>query len=186
MRFGEHYSYKGSRGESVVDFPPELKSVLDKLNEQFVDDNVPLLNSCVVNKYVGPASFIPSHSDDERSIHPNSSIFTLSIGKEATVHFTNIRSGATHEHVATNGSLYTMSRNSQSCYKHQVKKDSSWAGSDVRLSITFRSVHWRNNNSLLILGDSNTGGLKFANFGRGGSEEMNGTFGNALPFWFTI
>ena len=134
-----------------------------------------------MNKYVGPASFIPSHSDVERSIHPNSSIFTVSIGKEATVHFTNIRSGAIHEHVATNGSLYSMSRSSQSCYKHQIKKDSSWAGSDVRLSITFRSVHWRNNNSLLILGDSNTGGLKFANFGREGSVDMNGTFGNALP-----
>ena len=165
MRFGEHYAYNGSRGESVVEFPPGIKTVLDKLNEQFVDSDVPLLNSCVVNKYVGQASFMPSHSDDERSIHPNSSIFTVSIGKEASVRFVDINSSATHEHVARSGSLYSMSRRSQNCYRHQINKDSSWAGSDVRLSVTFRSVHWRNNNSLIVMGDSNTGGLKFASFG---------------------
>ena len=181
MRYGEHYTYNGSRGEAVVEFPPGLKAMLDKLNEQFIDSDTPLLNSCVVNKYVGPTSFIPSHSDDERSIHPNSSIFTVSIGKDATVRFTDISNNATHEHVASSGSLYSMSRRSQSCYKHQINKDSSWAGSDVRLSITFRAVHWRNNNSTLILGDSNTGGLKFASFGHSSSSDMNGTFGNAMP-----
>ena len=166
MKFGEHYSYKGSRGESTVEFPPHLKALLDKLNNQFVSSDTPLLNSCVVNKYVGPNSYIASHSDDEKSIHPESHIFTVSIGKEATVHFTDIGKSTTHQHTAKSGSLYSMSRQSQGCYRHKVNKDTSWTVDDFRLSLTFRSVHWRNNNSTIILGDSNTGGLKFAKFGK--------------------
>ena len=181
MKFGEHYEYNGSRGESTVEFPPHLKALLDKLNDQFVSSETPHLNSCVVNKYVGPNSFIPSHSDDERSIHPESDIFTMSIGKEATVHFTSLGKSLSHQHIATNGSLYSMSRQSQGCYRHKVNKNSSWAADDVRLSLTFRSVHWRNNNSTIILGDSNTGGLKFACFGEESPKDYNGTFGNALP-----
>ena len=147
-----------------------------------MNDDTPALNSCVVNKYVGPASFIPSHSDDEKSIHPESSIFTVSVGKQATVHFKNIISNDNYEHVVNGGSMYSMSRASQGCFKHQINKDSSWTGNDVRLSLTFRSVHWRNNNSTIVLGDSNTGGLKFASFGKSNpTHDFNGSFGNALP-----
>ena len=182
LKFGEQYSYNGSRGESVAEIPPYLKAIMDKLNDNYVSQDSPALNSCVVNKYVGPTSFIPSHSDDERSIHPDSNIFTVSVGKEATVHFTSTMNNATHDHVAKNGSMYSMSRQSQGCFKHQVKKDSSWTGNDFRLSLTFRSVHWRNNNSTILMGDSNTGGLKFASFGKSSpSHDLNGTFGNALP-----
>ena len=181
MKFGEHYSYNGSRGDSTVEFPPHLKVLLDKLNDQFVSSDTPLLNSCVVNKYVGPNSFIASHSDDEKSIHPESHIFTVSLGKEATVHFTDIGKSVTHQHIAKNGSVYSMSRQSQGCYRHKINKDSSWTDDDFRLSLAFRSVHWRNNNSTIILGDSNTGGLNFACFGKDSPTDYNGTFGNALP-----
>ena len=182
MKFGEYYSYNGSRGESTVEFPPCLKAILDKLNENHVGQDAPLLNSCVVNKYVGPTSFIASHSDDEKSIHPESSIFTVSVGKDATVHFRDIMKNTTHDHVASSGSMYCMSRKSQGCFKHQIDKDTSWTGSDVRISLTFRSVHWRNNNSTIVLGDSNTGGLKFASFEKNNpTHDFNGTFGNAMP-----
>ena len=182
MRFGENYDYKGSRSENVVELPPNLKAIMDKLNEDHVDQSTPPLNSCVVNKYVGPTSFIPSHSDDEKTIHPESRIFTVSVGKQTTVHFTNILNNEKREHVVQGGSMYSMSRISQACYKHQINKDPSWTGNDMRLSLTFRSVHWRNNNSTIVLGDSNTGGLKFASFGNdSATRDFNGTFGNALP-----
>ena len=182
MKFGENYDYRGSRSETAVELPPYLKAVMDKLNENHIDQSTPPLNSCVVNKYVGPTSFIPSHSDDEKTIHPESRIFTVSVGKQTTLHFTNILNNETREHVVQGGSMYSMSRISQACYKHQINKDSSWTGNDVRLSLTFRSVHWRNNNSTIVLGDSNTGGLKFASFGNdSATSDFNGAFGNALP-----
>ena len=33
----------------------------------------------------------------------------------------------------------------------------------------------------MIVGDSNTGGLKFSSFGKDASSDRNGTFGNAMP-----
>ena len=131
--------------------------------------------------YKGPTSYIPPHCDDERSIHPESSIFTISMGKEVKIKFSDLHGQADHEHLAKDGSLYSMTRQSQGFYKHSIDKNPSWAANDLRFSITFRSVHWRNNNSTLLVGDSNTGGLKFAKFGGDSSSELKGTFGNAMP-----
>ena len=58
-----------------------------------------------------------------------------------------------------------MSRASQEFFKHQIQKDDSIAETDVRISLTFRSVSWRNHNSTIILGDSNTGDLRFGTHG---------------------
>ena len=182
MKFGENYKFNGSRGDSV-EFPPYIKAILDDLNEKFVSPDTPALNSCLVTKYVGPNSYIAPHSDDERAIHPESSIFTISLGKEATVKFTDVHSGTVSEHKAVSGSLYCMSRKSQGLFKHAIGKDSSWEASDERISLTFRSLHWRNNNSTVVIGDSNTLGLTFAKFGKDAptSGSYNGTFGNAMP-----
>ncbi len=166
MKFGENYTFNGSRENSNVDLPPLLKELLDRLNTEFASDHVPPLNSCVVTKYVGPNSFIPPHSDNERCIHPDSAIFTISLDNEVTVSFTDLHNGASHKQQVKPGSLYIMSRLSQSFYKHATEKNPSWGETDSRISLTFRSVHWRNNNSTVIIGDSNTAGLKFASFGK--------------------
>ena len=52
-------------------------------------------------------------------------------------------------------SLYQMSRPSQDLYSHRIESTSH------RYSITIRSVDWKNQNSTLIIGDSNTGHLRF-------------------------
>ena len=106
------------------------------------------------------------------------------MGKEATVKLTDIHNGSVSEHRAVSGSLYSMTRRSQGLFKHAIGKDASWEESDERISLTFRSLHWRNNNSTVVIGDSNTLGLKFATFGKTASSpsaSYNGTFGNAMP-----
>ncbi len=181
LKFGENYSYNGSRGNSNAEYPDGVKHILDTLNTTICDPSVPPLNSCLVTKYIGPESYIPPHCDDEKSIHPDSSICTITLGKDATVCFTDMFNGSKHEQLVKDCSLYTMSRKSQGIYKHAIDKNTSWGPNDVRISLTFRSVHWRNNNSTVIVGDSNTAGLKFATFGDGASTEFKGTFGNAMP-----
>ena len=53
-------------------------------------------------------------------------------------------------------------------------------GYDIRLSLT--SAYWRNNNSTIIIGDSNIGSQKFTSFRRNNpTNYINGKFGNALP-----
>ena len=181
MKFGENYSYNGSRNNNTVEYPDCVSKLLKKLNTDFGKENVPPLNSCLVTKYVGPNAYIPPHSDDERSIHPESSIITVSLGVSAEVVFTDNYSGAVSKHVTRSGSLYSMTRKSQGFYKHSISKNSAMTENEMRISLTFRSVHWRNNNSTVILGDSNTGGLKFAKFGEEPPTDFKGTFGNAMP-----
>jgi alkylated DNA repair dioxygenase AlkB len=184
VKFGEHYTYNGSKEDSIADFPACIATLLGDLNTRFTDPDIPPLNSCLVTKYSGPNSYIPAHSDDERSIHHGSNIITLSLGRDATVCFSDIHSGTTQKQLVGKGSLYSMTRASQALFKHSIPADTSWSDTDTRISLTFRSVHWRNNNSTAIMGDSNTLGLKFAKFGNGASESDNqraGTFGNAMP-----
>ena len=181
VKFGEKYSYNGSREESIVEFPPLIKQVLDKLNEDIVPHDIPPLNSCLVTKYVGPNAFIPEHSDNERAIHSDSSICTVSLGCDSTIRFRDLLSGSLHEQVVKTGSVYAMTRASQDLFKHSIARNQSLNESDTRFSLTFRSLHWRNNNSTVIIGDSNTGGLKFSKFGRDTPADRNGTFGNAMP-----
>ena len=157
---------------SIVDFPPLIKSIFDKLNENHVGHKIPLLNSCLVTKYTGPNSFIPEHSDKERAIHPDSSIFTVSLRFDATVQFRNVHSGDVRDQLIKSGSLYAMTRASQDLFKHSIAKNQSLSESETRISLTFRSLHWRNNNSTVIVGDSNTGGLKFSSFGKDASSDI--------------
>ena len=182
VQFGVPYKYPGSKGDpQQIEFPVYLKKILDKLNEKFAVENVPPLNSCLVTRYSGPDAYIPDHSDSERSLHPESSIYTISLGKDSVVHFADTHNGKQHQQPIKIGSLYAMTKKSQSCFSHGIRRDASWGKDDTRISLTFRSLHWRNFNSTVILGDSNTGGLKFANFGGDPTKNMNGTFGNAMP-----
>ena len=181
VKFGEKYTYNGSREESVVEFPPLVKRILDKLNDDVVPAEIPPLNSCLVTKYTGPNAFIPEHSDNERAIHPDSSICTVSVGCESTVKFRDVFRGTVQDQIVEPGSLYVMTRASQDLFKHSIAKNQALVESDIRFSLTFRSLHWRNNNSTVIIGDSNTGGLKFGKFGTDAPTDLNGTFGNAMP-----
>ena len=169
--FGESYKFNGCRNDSV-DFPVCVKEVMDTLNEKFCDGSAKL-NSCLVTCYNGPKSFIPSHSDNERCIHAQSNIFTVSLGHQCTLKFVDTLTGNEFTHDAKHGSLYTMSRKSQNIFKHRIDEDDSWDENDFRISLTFRSVHWKNHNSTIIMGDSNTAHLKF--------DSVGASFGSSMP-----
>ena len=143
---------------------------MDKLNQSKTGGQYEL-NACLANRYEGPESSLPEHSDDEYSINPDSDIFTISIGVPRKVTFKEIFTGQETESTAQPDSLYVMSRESQNVYRHRIDADSSCNG--VRYSLTFRSVHWRYLNSTCIVGDSNTRDIKF---GTG-----KGTVGESTP-----
>ena len=181
--FGEPYKYTGAKSsEEVPPIPEVLKPIMDKINgiqSELYRANYPkqtqcppVINSCLVNRYEGPESFLPKHSDKEVTIHPESSIFTLSIGQDCSLTFIERDSGVETELSCSNRSLYHMSRKSQEIFNHQIKKGSVSSG--VRFSFTFRSVNWKNRNSTCVIGDSNTGLLCFGSCKRR-------TFGELMP-----
>ena len=123
-----------------------------------------------MNRYEGPDSHLPKHSDDELSIDPESAIYTLSLGQDRTVTFEDKFSKNTQSLVAQARSLYTMTRSSQDYYTHEIMKEPN---TKLRYSFTFRNVGPEFLRSTLLIGDSNS---KFLSFGVG-----KGTFGKALP-----
>lgn len=170
--FGEPYRYTGSsKNQTFNDFPAKIKVILDRLSELHCEDGSAPLTSCLVNKFEGSDSFLKQHADDERSMDPNSKIYTISLGSKRTIDFTENNVGKKFTHVANPGSLYTMTRKSQHYFKHEIKSEQEETG--LRYSLTFRSINWRNHKSTLLIGDSNTAKL---HFGSG-----LGKFGGSLP-----
>ena len=169
--FGHPYHYSGSRhNDEHVEIPAPITEVVELVRQKYPDQEI---NSCLVNKYCGPNSFLPKHSDNEPSINPESVICTISIGHSATVTFSETHGDKSCEHVAEPNSLYVMSKSSQAYWQHQIKTDSTIPENSVRYSLTFRHVDKKISRSTIIIGDSNTRNLKF---GTG-----KGTFGHNMP-----
>ena len=76
--FGEEYTYVNSKSESPKDIPAPIKALIDELVKECPDAST--INECLINRYEGPESFLPRHCDNERTIAPNSHIYTFSIG----------------------------------------------------------------------------------------------------------
>jgi alkylated DNA repair dioxygenase AlkB len=184
VSFGEPYSYTGSKSSNnVPPIPNELKFLLDKVNTMQSDllsnesQPVPEINSILINKYDGSDSYLPKHSDREVTLHPESSIFTVSLGQSCDIKFVGRSTGSETLLPCPLRSMYHMTRRSQEVYEHLIEKGSIESG--VRYSITFRAVCWKNKNATCLLGDSNTGMLRFG-------SDKRGTFGELMPgrkFW---
>ncbi len=169
--FGYPYHYVGSKHkDKATDIPDPLKKVISLITAKYHEQEPP--NSCLINKYCGPEALLPKHSDNEFSIDPKSSIFTVSLGKSVKVKFTEINDESVEEIEAEPNSLYVMSRKSQNYWQHEIQVNSLAEG-EVRYSITLRHVSDRFRKSTIVIGDSNTSKL---NFGEG-----KGTFGHLIP-----
>ena len=186
VNFGDEYSYTGSKPCTVSeDFPPVIKCIVDRINTQFNSPITPRrkdgkpgrpipgpeVTQCLVNRYSGSRAFLPEHSDNEPSLDPESSIFTLSLGDECDIVFKEKSNGSETIHHCNSGSLYYMSRRSQEFYSHRI--DTVDFSNKVRFSLTFRRSNSCYKNSLLVMGDSNT---RYLHFGEG-----EHTFGHMLP-----
>ena len=79
------------------------------------------VNSCLVNRFEGSESYLPQHSDNEPTIHPESNIITLSLGSECTLTFSNKGSeNSVLQHLSSSRSIYSMTRKSQEIYDHRI------------------------------------------------------------------
>ena len=173
LAFGVKYNYPGSKSShSPQTLPHKLYSLCNRLNQQHSAD-IPPINSVLVNRYDGSSAFLPQHSDNESVIHPDSAIYTVSIGTACTVSFCNMGStDVTATHACPPRSMYAMSRKSQDLFEHRI--DLGAVSHGTRYSLTFRTVHHLNRASTIIIGDSNTCSFKFG-------EDPKKSFGKYLP-----
>ena len=163
--------------------PGPLIKLAEKIGADFEDTTI---NSCLINRYIGSSSFLPEHSDDEKSIRPQSKIYTISLGSPANVLFKDLVSGSETNQVADSHSLYAMSQESQFYWSHRINKFPSITDGDdnkyyVRYSITFRSIDAKYANSTILLGDSNTKYHYFEGDADCNPGSNKAIFGNRMP-----
>ena len=144
----------GAKSLNSKPVPEELQPLLDKLN--FGQGYS--YNQILVNKYSGPESSLPQHSDNEYDINPLSDIVTVSIGDSASVIFTEKHQNTESKLDVNHRSMYSMTRSSQNFYSHHIAANTS---NTVRYSITVRCIHWTYPNSLYAIGDSNFDHIQF-------------------------
>ena len=173
ISFGEPYHYTGSKSsQEKTDIPEPFITLIKAIKPEHPNSNI---NSVLINKYSGPGSSLPPHSDNELSIEPGSLIFSVSLGQSCKISYNEIHGDRKEELVVNGNSLYTMTQASQWFWTHKIDAESTshFSEDDVRYSITLRSVHSRFHNSTVIVGDSNTKHLKFG--------EGMGSFGYYYP-----
>ncbi len=166
VAYGERYRYSGGKAPNNKPTPGTISKVMDQINSKFNSS----VNSVLINKYYGVDSYLPEHSDNESSIDPESTIYTLSVGQSRDVVFTDKHSKVETVLSVEDNSLYLMTRHSQNCYTHKIDKDEIGG---LRYSLTFRVVGNTFRRSTIIIGDSNS---KHLTFGEG-----SGKFGKGLP-----
>ena len=177
VAYGEPYHYTGSGPNKPVQMPEPIKKLISRIEQDHPEHGI---NSCVVNRYKGPKSFLVEHQDNEKSIRPESNIFTISLGSTAMLKFRECCSDNEQSVTVEDCSIYLMSQPSQYYWRHRVDPTADPANTDyMRYSITLRSVHRFNKNSTIILGDSNTRFLEPSNqaiFGKDMSGRRELTF----------
>ena len=169
VSYSGEYKYIYSGGvHDPAPHPDPIKKVIDKVIDTYPGT---IINSCLASKYVDGSSFCPEHSDNERSLHPTSDIFTLSFGADRPMEFTRVdNKGNKRSILLQNNSLLISSRKSQAYWKHAIPVSNT---TEPRYSLTLRANSPFSINSTAIFGDSNTKYLKFG--------EGEGTFGRWMP-----
>ena len=137
ISFGELYNYTGSPRDIKKSIPETTQNLISKIDNEFPESGI---NSCLINKYVGSDSFLPKHSDNEKTLKPQSDIYTISIGRPCTVKFLDSHETKIDLSVESE-SLYIMSQASQFYWTHELDPDPlSDSSNMIRYSLTFRCV----------------------------------------------
>lgn len=132
--YGRDYTFTGINHKSLP--IGDLQFILD-----FANSISKGYNQILINWYENGLDYIGPHSDDERELIPNSSIFSISLGESRKF---RIREKYTkkiiEDTVLNNGNIIIMGGNFQKSFTHEIVKVSGKKGMSVgrRINITLR------------------------------------------------
>ncbi len=95
-------------------------------------------NSCLLNLYHDGSEGMAWHSDDEKSLGPNTTIASLSFGAERKFSLKHKQTKQTVSIVLQNGSLLIMKGATQTNWLHSLPKTTKI--SKPRINLTFRTI----------------------------------------------
>ena len=127
------YRYSG-QSKIALPFSPtllEIKSRAEKLTGSEYD-------ACLLNYYHNGSEGMGWHSDNEKSIRPNSSIASVSLGVTRKFQFKHKTQGLKLDLILDSGSVLDMRGETQEFWLHALPKSKKIAG--TRINLTFRKM----------------------------------------------
>lgn len=130
---GEQYGYSGQQLQPEK-FPPFLEALRLKVQESTGHK----YNALLINYYRDGQDSNGWHADNEKTLGPNPSIASISLGAERTFELKHLSTGQKKSIALAHGSLLHMHGPLQHHYKHQLPKKRTLT--EARLNLTFRWV----------------------------------------------
>jgi alkylated DNA repair dioxygenase AlkB len=130
---GEQYGYSGQQLQAEK-FP----LFLDELRLEVQERTGYKYNALLINYYRDGQDSNGWHADNEKTLGPNPSIASISLGAERTFELKHLSTGQKKRILLTHGSLLHMHGPLQHHYKHQLPKKR--ALTEARLNLTFRWI----------------------------------------------
>ena len=127
------YRYSG-QSKIALPFSPtllDIKSRVEKLTGSAYD-------ACLLNYYHNGSEGMGWHSDNEKSISPNSSIASVSLGVTRKFQFKHKTQGLKLDLILDSGSVLDMRGETQEFWLHALPKSKKIAG--ARINLTFRKM----------------------------------------------
>jgi alkylated DNA repair dioxygenase AlkB len=130
---GEQYGYSGQQLQAEK-FP----LFLDELRLEVQERTGYKYNALLINYYRDGQDSNGWHADNEKTLGPNPSIASISLGAERTFELKHLSTGQKKSILLAHGSLLHMHGPLQHHYKHQLPKKR--ALTEARLNLTFRWI----------------------------------------------
>jgi len=131
-----YLDYSGAPTYKSRSFHPEVKSILDKVNEELGTS----LDMCFLNLYMNPRNGLGWHSDDSHTIDHSEGIAVVSFGAEREIWWKEKGEKGvvpdSNRKLLENGSLFYMPSGFQDTHLHRIPKHDRDCG--PRVSLTFR------------------------------------------------
>lgn len=130
---GLEYIYSGSKKQGLpfTKSLQQLKLEVEKITQESY-------NSCLLNLYHDGDEGMGWHSDDEKSIVPESSIASISLGADRKFSFKHKASKQSLSLILSNGSLLEMKGKTQEFWWHSLPKSKKVKA--IRINLTFRKM----------------------------------------------
>lgn len=125
------YTYSGSTKQALP-WTPELEEIREKVQQI----SGASYNACLLNLYHDGSEGMGWHSDDEKTIVPESAIASVSLGAERRFSFKHKRTQETLSCLLKNGSLLVMRGSTQLHWLHSLPKSKKITA--PRINLTFR------------------------------------------------
>ena len=127
------YRYSG-QSKTALPFSPTLLDIKSRVEKITGAE----YNACLLNYYHNGSEGMGWHSDNEKSIRPNSSIASVSLGVSRKFQFKHKTHGHKFDLILDSGSVLDMRGETQEFWLHALPKSKKVVG--TRINLTFRKM----------------------------------------------